>query len=88
MLCLGRLKPEKLQIVIFENKAVVDAHGCIIHLRVRCARVVPYIHSVGFCIAYSRLKVFPTTSDLDAWHKQRHASRFFNTKKKEPLGAQ
>ena len=26
------------------------------------------------------------TSDLDAWHKQRHASRFFNTKKKEPLG--
>ena len=40
----------------------------------------------GLPLLYLLNKVFPTTSDLDAWHKQRHASRFFNTKKKEPLG--
>ena len=32
--------------------------GCTIHSRVRRTRAVPYIHSVGFCIAYLRLKVF------------------------------
>ena len=32
--------------------------GCTIHSRVRRTRVVSYIHSVGFCIAYLRLKVF------------------------------
>ena len=26
--------------------------GCTIHSRVYCTRVVQYIHSVGFCIAY------------------------------------
>ena len=45
---------------MFENKAVVDAHGCILRPRVpyigMCVCV--YIRSVGFCIAYSRLKVF------------------------------
>lgn len=30
--------------------------------RTCCACVVMYIHSVGFCIAYSVTKVLPTTS--------------------------
>jgi len=39
--------------------------GCTIHSRVRRTRVVPYIHSVGFCIAYSNYRVFlgPQTTD-------------------------
>jgi len=32
--------------------------GCTIHSRVQHTREDLYIHSVGFCIAYLRLKVF------------------------------
>ena len=53
-LVFDHLKPEKLQIVIFENKAVVDVHGVFIRPHVLFGTcVVMYIHDVGFCIAYS-----------------------------------
>ena len=48
--------------------------GCTIHSRVRCTCVVLYIHSVGFCIAYLRLKVF---SGPQLTNKQQRESAFF-----------
>ena len=48
--------------------------GCTIHSRVRCTCVVQYIHSVGFCIAYLRLKVF---SGPQLTNKQQKRSAFF-----------
>lgn len=48
--------------------------GCTIHSRVQYTRVLLYIHSVGFCIAYSNYRVFlgPQTTD-----KQQKESAFY-----------
>ena len=66
---------------MFENKAVVDAHGCILYARVYPyiggIRVCTHIHSVGFCIAYSTLQVFSGPQSAD---KQEKRSAFFDVR--------
>ena len=63
--------------MLFENKAVVDAHGvyhapaCTLYIGMR---VCTHIHSVGFCIAYSTTKVFLVPQKAD---KQEKRSAFF-----------
>ena len=62
-LVFDHLKPEKLQNVIFENKAVVDAHGVFIRPRVLFgARVFVYTQR-GFLHCLFEITGFLRTSN-------------------------